>query len=384
MINCELITYIQEHLSKEGPIPLYQQILNLVRAYIASGGCPPGTRLPTEAEFEAELGVSRVTVRQAMSMAFKQGVVVRVAGKGTYVAGAPGTNQKQSFVGYIVHHLSSSFNSQILLGAENVLKTTGYYPIFCNSDGNQDTENRLLRSLQMDNIVGFIIQAVHSETQDSVLAELTRGPVPVILLDREVPGIQADLVTSDHFEGGRAIVRHLIEQGYTDIVYLAHRPLQLYSISERLRGYRHAMREAGLTPREPFPVGDPIELGYDQSHRTLSIHEDVVFDTITNYLLSPERPQALVAANDGIALIVMEAAERVNLRVPGDLALVGYDDLDFASIRNLTTVDQDPYHLGIEAANQLLRRIRGDRDHITRVVLPAKIVIRGSSIKPHQ
>jgi DNA-binding LacI/PurR family transcriptional regulator len=319
-----------------------------------------------------------------MSMASKQGLVVRIAGKGTYVARAPGTYQKQNFIGYIVHHLSSSFNTKILLGAENVLKTAGYYPIFCNSDGNLDTENRLLRGLQMENVVGFIVQAVHSETQDSVLSELARGPVPVILLDRVVPGIQADLVSSNHFEGGRAIVHHLIEQGYTDIVYLAHRPLQLYSIAERLRGYQHAMREAGLTPREPFTVGEPIELGYDQRHRTLSIHEDIVLDTITNYLLSPERPQAIVAANDGIALIVMEAAERVKLHIPGDLALVGYDDLDFASMRNLTTVDQDPYHLGIEAANQLLRRIRGDRDHITRVNLPTKTVIRGSSINPHQ
>jgi len=111
----------------------------------------------------------------------------------------------------------------------------------------------------------------------------------------------------------------------------------------------------------------------------LSIHEDTAIDKITNYLLSPERPQAIVAANDGVALLVMEAAERAKLHIPDDLALVGYDNLDFASIRNLTTVEQDPYRLGMEAANQLLRRIRGECDHITRVILPPTIVIRGSS-----
>jgi LacI family transcriptional regulator len=366
-MTCEIITYIKAHLNKEGPIPLYQQIHNLLRAYIAIGDCPVGVRLPTEAEWEAELGVGRV------------------AGKGTYVAETPGIHRKKSFIGYVVHHLSSSFNTQILLGAENVLRTAGYYPIFCNSDSNLENENQLLNGLQMENVVGFIIQPVYSETQDRALAKLARGPVPIVMLDRVVPGIQADLVSSDHFEGGRAIVHHLLEQGYTDIVYLAHRPLQLYSVAERYRGYQHAMREAGLAPREPFAVGGPIELGYDQSHRALSIHEGSVLDTITNYLLSPERPQAIVAATDGVALLVMQAAERAKLHIPGDLALVGYDNLDFASIRNLTTVDQDPYRLGMEAADQLLRRIRGDRDsdHSTRVILPAKIVIRGSSINPY-
>ncbi len=85
-MSCDIITYIKSQLSKDGPIPLYKQILNLLRAYIASGDCPAGARLPTEAELEEELGVSRVTIRQAMNEAVQEGLVVRKAGKGTYVA----------------------------------------------------------------------------------------------------------------------------------------------------------------------------------------------------------------------------------------------------------------------------------------------------------
>jgi LacI family transcriptional regulator len=383
-MSCDIITYIKSQLSKDGPIPLYKQILNLLRAYIASGDCPAGARLPTEAELEEELGVSRVTIRQAMYEAVQEGLVVRKAGKGTYVAESPVMLRKQGFVGYVVHHLSNSFNTQILLGVESVLKSTGYHPIFCNSEGDLENEDRLLRSLRTQEVVGFIVQAVYSEATDRVLAYLSKESIPVILLDRELPGVQADLVASDHFEGGRSIVQHLIDQGYQDIVYLARNPLQLSSIAERLRGYRYAMMEAGLTPRPPFIIGGPVELGYNQLLKSLTLHESSVVEAISKFLQSPEHPQALVTMNDAGALLVMEAAEQVNIRIPDDLALAGYDNLDFAASRNLTTIDQNPYQIGVEAARLLLKRLQDGHAEAIRLTLPVKLLIRGSSINPHR
>ncbi len=109
-------------LIKNSPIPLYQQLLNEIRKRIASGEWPADSQLPTEAELSAELGVSRVTIRQALGAAVDAGLVVRVAGKGTYVSNLAPIVRKQGFVGYVVPHLGHGFNIQMLLGVESILK----------------------------------------------------------------------------------------------------------------------------------------------------------------------------------------------------------------------------------------------------------------------
>src|SRR5512146_3431470 len=106
-------------INKNSPIPMYQQILNEISSRIASGDWIGGTQLPTEAELENELQVSRVTIRQALSAAVEEGLVIRLPGKGTFVSGTPVVQVKsEKFIGYVVPHLSSSFNVQILLGVE--------------------------------------------------------------------------------------------------------------------------------------------------------------------------------------------------------------------------------------------------------------------------
>jgi len=127
-----------------------------------------------------------------------------------------------------------------------------------------------------------------------------------------------------------------------------------------------------------------VEIGYNQLRNSLTIHESSVVDAISKFLRSPEHPQAIVAMNDAIALLVLEAAEQANIRIPDDLALVGYDNLDFTVNRELTTIDQNPHQLGVEAAKLLIKRIQGDRGEAIRLTLPVKLVTRGSSINPHR
>jgi len=365
-------------LLRDSPIPLYQQLLNDIRASIASGEWQAGTRLPTEAELANELAVSRVTIRQALGAAVEAGLVVRMPGKGTYVAQLPNTSRSHGFIGYVVPHLSSSFNVQTLLAVESSVKTEGYQLIFCNSEGNLDEENRLLERLESEGMAGYVIQPIYTESKDRALFRLVAKGYPLVLIDRDIPGIQADLVTSDHFEGVYAVVRHLIEQGFTEIRYLARHPLDLPSIAERYRAYQAAMVKAGLTAQPAFVVGGPTELGYRNS---LTVPESSELEALVQFLQGPERPQAIVAMNDLYALLVLIAAERVGLSIPDELAVVGFDDLDFAATLNppLTTVAQQPYQLGMEAARLLLTWIKGGRAPVRQIRLPTHLVIRDSS-----
>jgi len=367
-------------LLRDSPIPLYQQLLNDIRTRIASGEWQPGTRLPTEAELAAELGVSRVTIRQALSAAVDAKLVIRIPGKGTYVSQVSNTPLSQGFIGYIVPHLSSSFNVQTLLGVENVIKTAGYQLIFCNSEADLDEEDRLLTRLESEGMAGYVIQPIFSENKERSLFKLVSKGYPLVLIDRDIPGAQADLVTSDHFEGGYAVVRHLIDQGFTKISYLARHPLDLTSIAERYRAYQAAMLKAGLQAQPAFVVGGPTELGYENS---LAVPESSELDSIVQFLQGPERPQAIVAMNDLYALLVLQAAEQVGLSVPEELAVVGFDDLDFAATLNppLTTVAQQPYQLGMEAARLLLTWIDGEHGPVRQIRLPTRLVVRESSVR---
>jgi DNA-binding LacI/PurR family transcriptional regulator len=374
-------------INKSSPIPMYQQILNEISTHIASGDWPAGTQIPTEAELEARLQVSRVTIRQALSAAAEEGLVVRLPGKGTFVSGtgmSAAIHRPEGFVGYVVPHLSSSFNVQILLGVESVLKEKGYHLIFCNSEGELAKEDQLLESLETNRMCGYVVQPVYAETNDrSVIRQAARGD-RIVLIDRNIPGVQVDAVMSNHFDGGRQVVQHLIDQGYREIVYLAHEPVQLPSIAERLRGYQAAMTKAKLDPWAPFVVGGPIELGYLQDQHSPTMHENLAVEKIADLLRGPARPEAIVAMNDLVAMLVFEAAEQAGLQIPNDLGIVGFDNLDCAVTSNLTTVCQRPYEIGSEAACLLLQRIHGDKDATKQIQLPTQLIVRGSSLNPNR
>ncbi len=383
-MNIKLKTF---KINKNAPMPMYQQILNEIRTRIARREWLADTQLPTEAELEVMLRVSRVTIRQALSAAVEEGLIVRLAGKGTFVSGkeiSTSMAKTEGFIGYIVPHLSSSFNVQILLGVESILRDRGYHLIFCNSEGDLSKENQLIQNLEIDKMAGYIVQPVYAQSNDRTLFNVVSKGTRVVFIDRNIPGVQADSVMSNHFEGGRQVVRHLIDQGYKNIAYLAREPIQLPSIAERLHGYQIAMADFDLKPRAPFIVGGPIELGYLQDQNSSTLHENLVVEKIATFLREAERPEAIVAMNDLVAMLVLEAAEQVGLRIPDDLGVVGFDDLDCADARDLTTMAQRPFEIGSEAARLLLKRIHSDSEAIQQVLLPTQLIIRGSSINPQQ
>jgi DNA-binding LacI/PurR family transcriptional regulator len=369
-------------LDRNNAIPMYLQLLNQIREQIVSGKWEPGRQLPTEAELASELNISRVTVRQALQAAVDEGLVTRTAGKGTFVGSNHDKPRIDGFVGYVVPHLSSSFNVQIMLGAESVLRCEGYQMIFCNSEAKIEEENQLLNRLATEGMAGCIIQPVQGSNEGRALRKIVAKRFPVVMIDRLVSGIDADVVMSDHFGGGYAVVQHLLEQGYTDILYAANPMIQLYSVAERARGYKTAMLDARLEPRAPFVAGSSAELGFIQSPIAFAQREAATITAIAEYLQTSSRPQVIIAMNDLYALLVYEAIRRIGLRVPDDIALVGYDDLDFAATLTpaLTTVSQDPFELGAEAARLLIERIRGDTRSSRQVRLKSHLIVRQSSL----
>lgn len=370
--------------SKDSSVPLHIQLLNDLRHRILSGEWTPGSRVPSENMLVRLLGISRSTVRLALSAAQAEGLIESVAGKGSFVCAHPSEQLNTHLIGFVIPYFRSSFDGQLLRGAESALRARGYRILFCNSERQVAEEDRLLRLLLDDHVAGILIWPVMDDQSQRVLFDLVRRKRPVALLDRTFPKLAADAVVCDNFAGGLAATRHLIELGHRQIAFMARPHLNLFPIAERLRGYRQAMAEAGLAPRDPLLIGATQEISTDYALRSYTNANGEDIRQIGKYLAAADRATAIFAMNDLMALQILRAAELAHVRVPQELSIVGFDDLDLAGHLEvpLTTIQQDPFALGQEAARVLLQRIADPQHAPRQIVLPTHLIVRSSTAPP--
>ncbi len=377
---------MQIEISRESTIPLHLQLLNQLRHLILSGHWPPGARLPSETTLQRQLGISRSTVRQALHRAENEGLIERVPGKGTFVARSPAHRTNNHLIGYITFDFLSDFQRQMLSGAEHAARSRGYRILFCNSSLDVTEEDRLLDQLLADRVGGILIWPALDSNPARRLFRLARQCLtPLVLMDRTLPGIQCDHVSSDHYTGAYQATEHLIRLGHRRIAFLSRPILQLIPVAERLRGYRAALQAAHIPPLDPWLIGTPDqEMGTGYALRTYNAASSQEIEELVRRLDRPDRPTAIFAMNDLMAMQALKAATLVGLRVPEDLSLVGFDDMDL--VRHLevplTTVAQDTFALGRRAAELLVERIEGYQGPPRQEVLPTQLRVRASTGPP--
>jgi len=271
-------------------------------------------------------------------------------------------------VGVLIPDIQNFFFTGIERGLEQVLHEEGYTYLLGNSDGAAERERLYIDTLRDEGAAGFII--VPSERGNRSYRALQDSGVPIVMLDRTAPGLSVDQVNVTNQEGVRTAVRHLIQLGHRRIGYIGG-PSALNVARERLAGYEQALEEAGL-PMDPALVrpGDFQQAG------GLAATEALLN-------LSP-RPTAMFAANNLMTLGAFEALHRRRMVIPDDVAIVGFDDLPWATSLQppLTAVAQPTFELGVAAAQLLLARLRDPRRPFRRVVLDTVLIVRGSCGAP--
>jgi GntR family transcriptional regulator of arabinose operon len=372
---------------REGVIPLHTQLLNQLRHLILSGRWTPDARIPSEPELQRQLNISRSTIRQALNKAQAEGLITRVPGKGTYVARTAQTSRSHH-IAYITDDCCGGMQSQVLAGIESALTTQGFRVIFGNSNGDVNEENRLLDELVLeDKVAGILIWPVLRDQLSGQLLQLAQqNAPPVVIVDRTFEGLSCDYVTSENYTGAYTAVQHLVELGHRRIVFLSRPILSLTTVAARLRGYQDALREAGLVPREPWLVGHAdqelnmgtiLQDGKDPHNRDIK--------EIAQGLRSAQRPTALFTVNDFMAIKAMKAARMLDLDVPADLSLVGFDDIPLiTSLLDvpLTTIAQDAHTMGQRATELLMERIHGYSGAAREEFLPTELRVRSSTAPP--
>ena len=272
----------------------------------------------------------------------------------------------------VVPDISNPYWSCLARAIQDVTDGQGYSVIVCSTDGLLPRETRFLQSLS-GWISGLIFHPYHV-TQDSIRPYIGDEVAVVILgeppASEEGPS-RFDYVRGDNEEAVLAAVEHLIALGHSHIGFIQGPP-GTPTGTRRLEGYRRALRQAGLPYDERLVV-------------TGDYTRDAGRSRIGLLLDMPEPPTAVFCANDLIALGAMETAQRRGYRIPQDLSIVGFDDIDEAalSLPPLTTIRQPPRRLGTIAGQVLLERLSG-RNEPADILLDFDLVVRGSTAPPRE
>ena len=267
-------------------------------------------------------------------------------------------------IGLLVPNSLNPYFAELARGIEDYCERNGYCVILCNSDDDPDKQRSYLRVLLEKRIDGLIVASAGG---DSGLAEgLSCVRTPMVIVDRGLEGVDADLVRIDHEYGAYLATRHLLELGHRDIATISG-PATTSVAQMRLAGFCRALKDAGIeVPRERMLESDFTSTGGYNAAATL---------------LERNPPSAIFAANDMIGIGVLRAAAERNVRVPTELSVIGFDDIQMSRYvyPALTTVGQSILQLGEMAAEVLLRRI-ATPDLVTeqRIVTPS-IVMREST-----
>jgi LacI family transcriptional regulator len=266
-------------------------------------------------------------------------------------------------IGFVVLDVSNPFFTDLARAAEERAAESGLAVLIANSGEQPSREAAGIDLFEEQRVRGILISPVE-EITGRLEALRSRG-TPSVLVDRmaATPGFSS--VSVDDVFGGRTAVQHLLEGGRRRILFVGG-PLDLEQVRDRLEGARAAVAAVPGATLDVLPVG------------ALTVRHGV--DAGREILAMPEPPDAVFAANDLVALGVLQALVLGRLSVPDDIALVGYDDIEFAASAGvpITSVRQPRDRMGAIAVDLLLAEIEGETER-SRVVLQPELVQRESS-----
>ena len=268
-------------------------------------------------------------------------------------------------IGLLVPSSVNPYFAELARGIEDGCERNGYCVILCNSDDDPKKQRNYLRVLLEKRIDGLIVASVGEDLD--LLQSLAAVRTPIVMVDRALEGVDTDVVRIDHELGAYLATQHLLELGHADIACIGG-PANTGVSQLRVNGFRRAMAEAGL------PVAEQQVLHCDFT--SPGGHAAAA------QLLDDARPTAIFAGNDMIGFGVLRAAAERNIDVPGQLSVIGFDDIELSRYvyPPLTTVGQSIRELGDSAAQLLLSRIVTPRREASeqRIVAP-RIVLREST-----
>lgn len=319
-------------------LPLYQQISDDLKQKIVTKTFKSGDQLPTEKELSETYSVSRITAKRALTELEQLGLVSRTRGKGTFVQELNKNHTKLlKRVLFIIPFEGMSFGdfTQGLVPALKVENTTVFitYASYLKENTADDIK---------ENFDGLIYYPMYTEDYLDILLELSLQNFPVVLLDKQIYDLGFPCVSSDNFNGGEQAAQALLNLGHKRIAFVAsndtHHP---QTTRNRYLGYVKVLKEQGI-----------------KFHTTLD--DSLYTESSVLELIHNEKVTGLICENDLVALQTMKTLQDNHFSVPNDISIIGFDDIQAASLSNppLTTIAQDFIGMGRIAGELLLDWIK--------------------------
>ncbi len=268
-------------------------------------------------------------------------------------------------VGVVISDIQNPFFTSVIGGIEKVLDAAGYTLLLCNSDEDPKREKAHMTTLRAEGVAGIILASTRADTE--VYRQMLEAGIPLVAIDRLPGQLNLDVVTVTNMQGARSAVAHLAELGHRRIALISG-PCQISTSRERQKGYEQALRERGLAVSP--------ELIQFSNFRQAGGYEAMLA-----LLALPAPPTAVLVSNNLMTLGALQAIHERGLRIPSDMAVVGFDDMPWATSLQppLTVVAQPTFALGEAAARLLLDRLGDPNRPCQHVVLETQLVVRASS-----
>lgn len=274
--------------------------------------------------------------------------------------------QKTKTIAVVIPEMVNDFFSLVIGGIEKVTQEQGYYLLFYFTHGDYELEVSFINTLANGRVDGVLLSMSRENNDNSHLLELNKNDIPLVLFDRVSDNVDNVKVTSDNYESAFTATRHLIDAGCKKIAYLqVHKNISIGKV--RMNGYLEALRDSGQTPL--------IVECSNENEETFEIIQQMMLD---------EKPDGIFASVEKLAVICYRVCEKINLRIPQDVKIISFSNLQTASLLNpsLTTITQPAFDIGETAARELLHIINKKSRSASKdkhVVLQSLLMKRNST-----
>jgi LacI family transcriptional regulator len=274
-------------------------------------------------------------------------------------------SKRTNTLALIVTDITNPYFTLMARGVEDVAGDSNYTVIYCNTDESETKEEKYANILAQKQVDGVLL--VPAGGNDKTIKFFETNGISVVILDRRVSGVEKDFVCSDSENGANLLVKLLVKLGHKHIAIITG-PKNVSTSVDRVSGYQQALKGAGLSKNELVYYGEfNYQTGYEFTKQAM--------------LKSP-KPTALFGTNNFILIGIIKALHELDINVPEDVSVVGFDDLPESMLVTpfLTVATQPAYEMGRLATNLLLKRISGDlssdyQEHILRT----EIIVRKST-----
>jgi LacI family transcriptional regulator len=277
---------------------------------------------------------------------------------------------RNNMIGVVVPEFVTFFFPEIIIGIQEEMNKVGYQVLICQSNESSELERKNVEMLENSMVEGMIISVTKESKNIDLYQRLINEQMPIIFINRVLPGLDASQVIIDDRKWAFKAVEHLIKCGYKRIAHLAGNE-HLSVTQRRVQGYKDALEKYDIPLQERLIM----YVGVQQDRAKVGV----------DYLLSlKEKPDAIFAVNDPVAIGTILELRKRGIKVPEEIAVVGFSESPIGRILDLTSVAQPTFKIGHIAADLLLERINKPQTPVEIKVLDAQLNIRCSSLPAHK